>query len=122
MFLSHRLREKSGVRKTGTDVSTIVHGERRTCSRGKVFADASYEGDLMAQAGVSLHLGPRRRSTEYGESLAGVREQTPLHQFRAPVSPVDARGTLLPEIMPRTDGCRSAPRTSACRPTTSACA
>ena len=57
---------------------------------GKVFADASYEGDLMAQAGVSYTWG-REGTNEYGESLAGVREHTPLHQFRVPVSPVRRR-------------------------------
>ena len=31
-----------------------------------------------------------------------MRERTPLHQFRAAVSPFDAGGTLLPEITPRT--------------------
>jgi hypothetical protein len=66
-----------------------------------VFADATYEGDLMAQAGVSFTWG-REAIAEYGESLAGVRDHTPLHQFQAPVSPVDASGRLLPEIMPRT--------------------
>lgn len=39
---------------------------------GKVFIDASYEGDLMARAGVSYTWG--RESTEqYGERLAGMR-------------------------------------------------
>jgi hypothetical protein len=44
----------------------------------------------------------REAAAEYGESLAGVRDRTPLHQFRAAVSPVDARGALLPEITART--------------------
>ncbi len=44
----------------------------------------------------------REGSSEYNESLAGVREHTPLHQFRAAVSPLDPAGKLLPEIMPRT--------------------
>ena len=69
--------------------------------RARVFADASYEGDLMAQAGVSYKVG-REGSAEYGESLAGVRDHTPLHQFRVPVSPLSASGALLPEITPRT--------------------
>jgi hypothetical protein len=55
----------------------------------------------MAQAGVSYTWG-REGASEYGESLAGVREHTPLHQFHVPVSPVDGSGRLLPEIMPRT--------------------
>jgi len=100
VFLDHRLREKTGVRKAGARVSDLVV-ENGAAFRAKVFADATYEGDLMAQAGVSYTWG-REGSSEYGESLAGVREHTPLHQFRAQVSPVDSAGKLLPEIMPRT--------------------
>jgi hypothetical protein len=100
VFLDHRLREKTGVRKAGARVSDIVM-ENGAAFRAKVFADATYEGDLMAQAGVSYTWG-REGSSEYNESLAGVREHTPLHQFRAAVSPHDAAGKLLPEIMPRT--------------------
>ena len=56
----------------------------------------------MAQARVSYTWG-REGMSEYNESLAGVREHTPLHQFRAAVSPYDAKGKLLPEVMPRTN-------------------
>ena len=38
---------------------------------GKVFIDASYEGDLLALAGCAFHLG-REARVLYGESLAGV--------------------------------------------------
>ena len=100
VYLGHRLKEKGGVRKSGTRVTEIVT-ESGAVFRASVFADASYEGDLMAQAAVSYTWG-REGSAEYGESLAGVREHTPLHQFRAAVSPYDAAGKLLPEINPRT--------------------
>lgn len=39
--------------------------------RGDVFIDASYEGDLMALAGVSYRIGRESRA-EFGETLAGV--------------------------------------------------
>ena len=87
----------------------------------KVFADASYEGDLMAQAGVSYTWG-REGTNEYGESLAGVREHTPLHQFRVPVSPVDDAGKTPARDHGADRTMRSARRTSACRLTTSGCA
>lgn len=99
VFLQHRLREKGGVRKSGTRVTEIVM-ENGSVFRARIFSDASYEGDLMAQGGVSYTLG-REAISEYSESLAGVRERTPLHQFRAAVSPTDSAGKLLPEIMPR---------------------
>ena len=39
---------------------------------GKVFIDATYEGDLMAVSGVSYTVGRESRDT-YNESMAGVR-------------------------------------------------
>ena len=99
VFLQHRLREKGGVAKNGTTVTEVV-AENGTSFRARVFVDASYEGDLMAQTGVTYTWG-REGISQYNESLAGVRDRTPLHQFRAEVSPVDATGKLLPEIMPR---------------------
>ncbi len=99
VFLDHRLREKNGVRKSGGRI-TEFQTENGSIFRARIFADASYEGDLMAQAGVSYTWG-REGTSEYGESLAGVRDRTPLHQFRAAVSPSGAAGRLLPEVMPR---------------------
>jgi hypothetical protein len=64
-----------------------------------VFADCSYEGDLMAQDGVSYTVG-REPASEYGEDLAGVRAHTPGHQFHWAVSAYDNRHHLLPEISP----------------------
>ena len=101
VFLDHRLREKGGVQTSATRITEIVM-ENGARYRASVFADATYEGDLMAQAGVSYTWG-REGVSEYGESLAGVRERTPLHQFRAAVSPFGEKGMLLPEIMPRSN-------------------
>ena len=72
-----------------------------------MFADSSYEGDLMAQAGVKYTVG-RESTAQYGESLAGVREHTPKHQFLVRISPYDANGKLLPEVDP---GPKAAPGT-----------
>ncbi len=41
-----------------------------TVYRGRVFIDATYEGDLMARAGVKYAVGREGRAA-YGESLAG---------------------------------------------------
>ncbi len=81
------------IRKTGPSITAI-----RTASdefTGTVFIDASYEGDLMAQAGVSYTVG-REGRTQYGESLAGVQAHSPSHQWPVPVSPYDASHKLLP--------------------------
>lgn len=98
VFMRHRLREKTGVEKSGTAVTAIVT-EDGTRFNGGIFADCSYEGDLMAQAGVQYTVG-RESQSQYGESLAGVRERTPFHQFLVRVSPFDADGRLLPEVNP----------------------
>ncbi|HCN31214.1 MAG TPA: xanthan lyase [Verrucomicrobiales bacterium] len=59
----------------------------------KVFIDASYEGDLMAAAGVSWTIGREGRG-EYGESLAG--KQYP--KARMAISGLDDSGRPLPLI------------------------
>jgi hypothetical protein len=99
VFSNQRLREKGGVRMDAGRVTRLVM-ENGALYDAKIFADASYEGDLMAQTPVQFTWG-REGMSEYTESLAGVREQTPLHQFRAAVSPYDG-SRLLPEVFPRT--------------------
>jgi hypothetical protein len=69
--------------KQGTQIRAI------TTSTGDIFEakeyiDASYTGDLMAAAGVSYTIG-RESTTQYGESLAGVRP--PETSFGSNVSP-----------------------------------
>ncbi len=91
-----RLRERNGVEKSGTQVRQILMESGETFL-ADVFVDSSYEGDLMAQAGVSYTWG-RESMAQYGESLAGVRAETPYHQFTVDVSPYGEDGKLLPEI------------------------
>jgi hypothetical protein len=64
----------------------------------KTFVDATYEGDLMAAAGVSWTIG-REGKAEYGESLAG--KQYP--KGKVTVSGLDENGKPLPFIT-TTDG------------------
>jgi hypothetical protein len=69
---------------------------------GKVFIDATYEGDLMARAGVTYTIG-REGVQEYGESWAGRRAILPDgHQMLPRVSPFRDEKTmeLLPLIHP----------------------
>ena len=92
----HRLRVEGGVEKQDNRVTAIVM-EDGTAFQAAVFIDASYEGDLMAQAGVSYTWG-REGVMQYGESLAGVRPKDPNHQFDFPVPAYDENGYRLPEI------------------------
>lgn len=92
-----RLREKTGVTKKGNRI-TGIKLEDGEVLHATVFADATYEGDLMAQAGVTYTWG-RESATDYGESSAGVRgRQRPDHHFNVRVSPYAADGSLLPEV------------------------
>jgi hypothetical protein len=61
---------------------------------GDVFIDASYEGDLMAAAGVPFAIGREAEST-YGEALAGVRVEKG-RPIATLVSGRDASGAVLP--------------------------
>ena len=74
---------------TRTDSATVS---------AKVFIDASYEGDLMAAAGVSYTVG-RESSTRYVESLAGVRNLR-IFDVDPYVTPGDPTSGLLPMISP----------------------
>ena len=49
-----------------------IRSESGRVFRGRVFIDASFEGDVMAKAGVSSTVG-REPESKYGESLAGIR-------------------------------------------------
>jgi hypothetical protein len=68
-----------------------------------VFIDASYEGDLMARAGVSYVVG-RESNATYGETLNGVQLRT-MHQFPDGIDPYVTPGVpssgLLPGISPQ---------------------
>jgi hypothetical protein len=57
-----------------------------TVFQARVFIDASYEGDLMAGAGVSYFVG-REANGVYHETLDGIRAVTPKHQFSVAVDP-----------------------------------
>ncbi|MDA3872394.1 MAG: FAD-dependent oxidoreductase [Kiritimatiellae bacterium] len=68
------------------------------------FMDATYEGDLLAKAGVSHHIG-REANSVYGETINGVQVRDK-HQFVAPVDPYvvegDPRSGTLPGIRQET--------------------
>jgi hypothetical protein len=69
--------------------------------RAAMFLDATYEGDLMAKAGVSYTVG-REGNDQYNETLNGIRALTPQHQFTVRVDPYlkpgDPSSGLLPFI------------------------
>jgi hypothetical protein len=70
--------------------------------RGNMFIDATYEGDLMAEAGVSYHVG-REANSVYGEEWNGV--QTDVfhhgHQFAYDIDPYVVAGDPASGLLPR---------------------
>ncbi|MCM4165559.1 MULTISPECIES: FAD-dependent oxidoreductase [unclassified Arenibacter] len=71
MVYNERLNRESGVKKVDGRIASITMESGKTF-KGKVFLDATYEGDLMASAGVSYSVG-RESNEEYGETLNGVQ-------------------------------------------------
>jgi hypothetical protein len=69
--------------------------------RGRIFIDATYEGDLMAGAGVSYHVG-REGNDVYGETLNGVQTRNATsHQFEKSVDPYIKPGEPASGLLPR---------------------
>lgn len=96
-----RLDRQMGVKMDGPRIVSITM-ESGTTIHGRMFIDATYEGDLMAAAGVRFHVG-REAGTVYGENLNGVRTaNATFHQFKRGVSPYvirdDPGSGLLPGI------------------------
>jgi hypothetical protein len=96
------LREAKVVLHTGAAITSVekIDGKIHKISlgdgteiSGKVFIDASYEGDLMVRAGVS-HRHGRESREEYGEDLAGIR----FDKVATDAQTVDGDGRLLPGI------------------------
>ncbi len=100
VFTSERLQRDGGVKKEGSRILTIT-AESGKIFDGKVFIDASYEGDLMAGAGVSYFVG-REPNSQHGETLNGVRPLRSATEKR--VDPYKTAGDpssgILPNIEP----------------------
>lgn len=98
-----RLDREKGVKKEGARLVSITMESGRTFS-GKIFLDTTYEGDLLAAAGVSYTVG-RESIEKYGESLNGVQtKRARSHNFVDGVDPYRIAGDpdsgLLPFIDP----------------------
>lgn len=86
-----RLDLQSGVTKEGQRITAIKMESGRTF-RGKQFIDCTYEGDLMAKAGVQYTVG-REANATYKETLNGVQtKQAKSHQLVAGVDPYVKKG------------------------------
>ncbi len=101
VLAGERLDLGKGVLKEGKWIRSL-RMESGKVIRGRVFIDATYEGDLMASAGVSYAVG-REANSLYGETLDGVQPGLArYHQFVVKVDPYVKKGDpesgLLPGI------------------------
>jgi hypothetical protein len=71
VFRNEWLERKGGVKRQGEAISeiTMLSGKR---FGGTMFIDATYEGDLLAAAGVTYHVG-REAQSVYGEKWNGIQ-------------------------------------------------
>jgi hypothetical protein len=100
-----------GVRKSGARITAITMLSGKSYA-GKMFIDATYEGDLMAAAGVDYHVG-REANRVYGEEHNGVQTGVLHHRhhfgvLREKISPYlvpgDPKSGVLPRVSPASPG------------------
>jgi hypothetical protein len=87
IFRDEWLNRQSGVVVEDGEIQSITTLSGKTF-KGKMFVDATYEGDLMAAAGVSYHVG-REANSVYNETWNGVQIGTLHHKhwFMSDISP-----------------------------------
>lgn len=85
-----RLELKNGVNRQGTRI-TSIRMESGNLYSGKVFIDATYEGDLMGKSGVSYFVG-REPNSQYGETLNGIHPGTELNELPGGIDPYIIKG------------------------------
>ena len=85
------------VTKEGTRITSLV--TKNGIFRAQVYVDGTYEGDLMAAAGVDWTIGREGRA-EFGESYAGKRYPKP----KMDINGFDEQGKLLPLVTTRDAG------------------
>ncbi|MBD0257979.1 MAG: FAD-dependent oxidoreductase [Cytophagales bacterium] len=95
------LDRQNGVQKQAGRIVSIRTLSGKTFT-GRMFIDATYEGDLMAAAGVTYHVG-REANSVYGETYNGV--QTGVfhhgHHFKTNVDPYKVPGNPASGLLPR---------------------
>ncbi len=103
VYCDEWLNRERGVEKDRNRIRSITTLSGRIY-RGKVFIDASYEGDLMAAGGISYHVG-REANSVYGENWNGIQVGILHHghhfgsrNISPYVTPGDPTSGLLPGI------------------------
>ena len=111
VFYNERLERKKGVKKNKNIIKHIIM-ESGIIFSGKVFIDATYEGDLLASSGISYTVG-RESNSVYGESLNGnqpnelgktlknkISKNNAHHNFIFGVDPYTVKGNPTSGLLP----------------------
>ena len=94
----------AGVKKQGSRIESITMLSGKTYS-GKMFIDATYEGDLLAAAGVKYHVG-REANSVHGEQYNGVQTGVLHHRhhfgvLKQKISPYVVKDDPASGVLPR---------------------
>jgi hypothetical protein len=81
VVFGERLDRAKGAKLDGKQIVSITMESGRTFA-GRMFIDATYEGDLLAAAGVTYTVG-REPNRQYGETVNGVARKWNTHMHRS---------------------------------------
>lgn len=98
------LNREAGVKLASGHITSITMLSGKTYS-GKMFIDATYEGDLLAAAGCDYHVGREAKSV-YGEEWNGIQTGVLHHKHhfgavKAKISPYVIPGDMASGLLPR---------------------
>lgn len=99
VLFRERLNRQNGVQVTKKRITQITLESGNTY-RGRMYIDATYEGDLMAAAGVSYFVG-RESNTTYGEMHNGIQANPVPEKFPLSIDPYVIPGDPASGILPR---------------------
>lgn len=101
VFRDEWLNRATGVEQNRHHITSITTLSGKTF-KGKMFIDATYEGDLMAAAGVDYTVG-RESNSQYKENWNGIETGVFQHQhyFKAKISPYNIPGDSSSGLLPR---------------------
>ena len=100
IFRDEWLDRETGIQMNNTKITSFTTLSGKTFS-GKMFIDATYEGDLMALADVSYHIG-REANSVYDEEWNGIQVGVlhHAHHFKSDISPYVVPGEPSSGLLP----------------------
>lgn len=97
-IIKGRIDLAKGMQKSGKRI-TALRLEGDVTVKGKMFIDASYEGDLLPSAGVSFTVG-REANAQYGEHGNGITGALPKNQLPNGIDPYLKKGDPASGLLP----------------------